>query len=58
MKRLKKLLDQAFSEAKDILREHRRQLDLIANELLEHETLDAAGFQRLLHQDSSRPAAA
>jgi len=48
---VKRLLDEAFAEAKGILREHRGQLDLIAGELLEHETLDGVSFKRLLQQD-------
>src|SRR5579862_8519942 len=49
---VKKFLDQAYTEAKVILVGHRRQLDLIAGELLERETLDGKTFQRLLQQES------
>jgi hypothetical protein len=52
---VKKLLDQAYSEAKNLLREHRRQLDLVAGELLERETLDAKSFKRLLQQEEPTP---
>jgi len=45
---VKKLLDSAYAEAKTILQEHRKQLDLIAGELLERETLDGKTFRRLL----------
>jgi len=45
---VKKLLDAAYAEAKQILRENRVKLDAIANELLEKETLDAKAFQSLL----------
>jgi len=48
---VKKLLEQAYTEAKAILREHRRQLDLVAGELLERETLDGKSFRRLLQQE-------
>jgi len=48
---VKKLLDQAYAEAKTLLREHRRQLDLVAGELLERETLDGKMFKRLLQQE-------
>jgi cell division protease FtsH len=48
---VKKLLDQAYAEAKAILREHRRRLDLVADELLERETLDGKSFKRLLQQE-------
>jgi cell division protease FtsH len=47
---VKKLLDRAYSDAKNVLRDHRKQLDLVATELLEHETLDAKSFKRLLQQ--------
>ena len=49
---VKKLLDQAYAEAKNLLREHRHQLDLVAEELLRRETLDGKTFQRLIQQDS------
>ncbi len=49
---VKKLLDQAYAEAKAILREHRRKLELIAGELLERETLDGKAFQRLLQLEA------
>jgi cell division protease FtsH len=52
---VKKLLDQAYAEAKAILREHRRQLDLVAGELLERETLDGKSFKRLLEQAGPQP---
>ena len=61
---VKKLLDQAYAEAKALLREHGTELDLIAGELLEHETLDVKAFQRLLQkagaplgEETSRAAA-
>lgn len=52
---VKKLLDQAYAEAKTLLREHRRQLDLVAGELLERETLDGKSFKRLLEQEGPQP---
>jgi cell division protease FtsH len=52
---VKKLLDQAYTEAKTILREHRQQLDLVAGELLERETLDGKSFKRLLQQEGPHP---
>jgi cell division protease FtsH len=52
---VKKLLDQAYNEAKAILSDHRRQLDLVAGELLERETLDGKSFRRLLQQEAPAP---
>jgi cell division protease FtsH len=47
---VKKILGQAYAEAKEILLAHRDQLDLVAGKLLEQETLDAKTFQRLLQE--------
>jgi cell division protease FtsH len=55
---VKKMLNTAYDEAKAILREHRQQLDLVAKELLEHETLDGGTFKRLLEPDATAPATA
>ncbi len=49
-KEVKKILDGAYSESKKILQEHRSQLDLVANELLKRETLDAETFKSLIGQ--------
>jgi cell division protease FtsH len=54
---VKKLLDQVYAEAKATLREHRRQLDLIAGELLKRETLDGKAFQRLLQLEAPQSGA-
>jgi cell division protease FtsH len=45
---VRKILDTAHQEAQSILREHRDQLDLVAHELLERETLDGETFRRLV----------
>lgn len=45
---VKELLATAYGEAKQILSDHRDELEAVARELLERETLDAATFQRLL----------
>jgi cell division protease FtsH len=45
---VKRLLDRAYQEARQILAERRDQLDRIARELLKYETLDAQIFQQLL----------
>lgn len=52
---VKKILDKAYADAKAILSQHRDQLDLVAAELLERETLDGNSFRRLLHPEGSQP---
>jgi cell division protease FtsH len=51
---VKKLLDECYRQTKEILTEHRDQLDLVAEELLKRESIDAAAFQNLI----GRPATA
>ncbi len=57
---VKKILEQAYAEAKAILLEHRDQLELVTNQLLNRETLDAESFNRLighpLDEGRDRPA--
>ncbi len=50
---VKQLLDTAYKDAKQILTDHRDQLELVASQLLTRETLDAETFRGLLQQDSS-----
>jgi cell division protease FtsH len=50
---VKKLLDDAHETARVILKEHRDQLELVANELLKRETLDAAAFNVLIGRPAS-----
>lgn len=45
---VKKILDRAYAEAKEVLTIHRDQLELVTNELLKRETLDGAAFNELL----------
>jgi cell division protease FtsH len=45
---VKDMLAAAYAEAKEILTTHHNQLELVANELLKRETLDAETFYRLL----------
>jgi cell division protease FtsH len=49
---VKKILDKAYIEAKGILQQHRDELDRVAAELLEHETMDADTFKRLIGQEA------
>ena len=46
---VKKLLDAAYLEAKAILTQQREKLELVAQELIKRETLDAATFRQLLN---------
>ena len=45
---VKQLLDAAYRDAKAILSQHRDKVDVVARELIERETLDAAAFRQLL----------
>src|SRR5436190_708052 len=45
---VKKILDRAYTEAKEVLTIHRDQLELVTNELLKRESLDGAAFNQLL----------
>jgi cell division protease FtsH len=45
---IKKLVDGGFEHAKETLRRNRKQLDLIADRLMELETIEAAELERLL----------
>ena len=47
---VKKLLATAYGDAREILQQHRDELDHVAKELLEKETLDAATFKRLIEE--------
>ena len=47
---VRKLLDSAYAESKQILLLHRVQVDLVASELLKRETMDAQTFKELLKQ--------
>jgi len=49
---VKKILDAAYAESKRILEQHRAQVDLVAAELLQRETLDAETFKSLIAQSA------
>jgi cell division protease FtsH len=53
---VKQILDDAYAQAKQILQQHRPQLDLVAGELLKSETLDAETFHKLINQPTAVPA--
>ncbi|MGZ5568286.1 MAG: cell division protein FtsH, partial [Limisphaerales bacterium] len=52
---VKRILDLAYVEAKDILLAHREYLDIVSAELLKRETLDAQAFNELLGRDPNTP---
>jgi cell division protease FtsH len=52
---VKKILDSAYSESKQILQHNRAQLELVATELLQRETLDAQTFKKLISQSTPIP---
>ena len=47
---VRKMLDAAYADSKDILEKHRAQMNLVAEELLKRETLDAQTFKELIDQ--------
>jgi cell division protease FtsH len=47
------ILDAAYADSKQILQQHRDQLDLVARELLKRETLDAQVFKELIKQPAA-----
>jgi cell division protease FtsH len=50
---VKKILDLAYVEAREILEQHRDKLELVTDELMRAETLDAEAFRRLVGIDVS-----
>jgi cell division protease FtsH len=51
---VKKILDAAYAESKQLLQDHRATLESVANELFKRETLDAQAFASLV-KDSHLP---
>jgi len=45
---IKKILDNGYKKAVEILKEKRSKLDLIADTLVKEETIDGEGFERLM----------
>lgn len=43
-----KLIDEAKNKAAQVLKKHRKQLDLVSKELMEHESLDGDQFEKLM----------
>jgi len=56
----RKVLDAAYADAKAVLGAHRARVDLLANELLKRESLDAQSFKELMNRpipESAHPVA-
>jgi cell division protease FtsH len=51
---VKKILDRAYAEAKELLTIHRDQLELVTNELLQRETLDGPAFNTLIGRKNEK----
>jgi cell division protease FtsH len=51
---VKKILDRAYAEAKEVLTVHRDQLELVTNELLKRETLDGVAFNELIGRKAQK----
>ncbi|MCX8090088.1 MAG: ATP-dependent zinc metalloprotease FtsH [Verrucomicrobiae bacterium] len=52
---VKSLLSHAYARAKEILAEHRHQLEKVTTELLARETIDGPDFYKLVGRDMPRP---
>ncbi len=53
-KEIRKLVDDAYNKAKDILNTHRNKLDLIAQNLMEKETLNKEEVEELLKDEKEK----
>lgn len=53
---VKRILDRAYVEAKEVLTIHRDQLELVTEELLKRESLDGATFNQLIGRKVQEPA--
>ncbi|MBU1127080.1 ATP-dependent zinc metalloprotease FtsH [Patescibacteria group bacterium] len=45
---IKKIVDEAYRQAKNVLKKNKKKLDLIAKNLIEKETLDGEDFEKLM----------
>jgi cell division protease FtsH len=54
---IKRIIDQSFKTAKDIIDTHRDKLELIANSLLEYETLDGQQVEEIVRTGKFDPPA-
>jgi len=54
---VKKLLDEGYRKAVEILKKHRKQLDAVANELVKKETIESEEFEALMGGAKARTLA-
>ncbi|MRR33011.1 cell division protein FtsH, partial [bacterium] len=52
---VKRIIDEAYQTAKALLEEHRAKLELIANSLLEYETLDGSQVEEIVRTGKFTP---
>ena len=52
---VKRMLDRAYAEARDVLTAHYDQLELVARELIKRETLDGQSFNQLIGRNAETP---
>jgi cell division protease FtsH len=45
---IKRIVDEGYQKALQILKKHRKKLDLVAQKLLEKETIEGEEFQKLM----------
>lgn len=52
------LLEERYAQARQMVREHRGALEIVAKELLQHEVLEGSRFRELLHAPREAAASA
>src|SRR5947207_6986235 len=55
---VKRIIDEAYARAKNIIETHRDKLEMIAQKLLEYETLDGEQVREIVHKGTFTPPAA
>src|SRR3954470_19494218 len=55
---VKRIIDEAYAVAKNIIDTHRDKLEMIAQKLLEYETLDGSQVREIVHKGTFTPPAA
>jgi len=54
---VKRIIDEAYARAKNIIETHRDKLEMIAQKLLEYETLDGEQVREIVHKGTFTPHA-